>query len=116
MTKHFFMPLAAALLMTSATVAMAASATKAADVLDLTNAQQMTAWKDIYMPSLNQKAPSGFDAVVGAVVPNGVAIAPVPNKAATAVPALRPYDFAMTEGKLVIVNPSDKKIAAVIAS
>ncbi len=38
----------------------------------------------------------------------------VPSKAARDVPALRPYDFAMVQGKLLIVNPSDKKIAEVI--
>jgi hypothetical protein len=115
MKKHIFIPLAAALLMTTAT-AMAAGAPKATDTLNLTSAQQKTAWNDLYMPSLNQKAPSGFEAVVGAVIPEGVTIAPVPTKAASAVPSLRPYDFAMTQGKLVIVNPSDKKIAAVIVS
>jgi hypothetical protein len=30
------------------------------------------------------------------------------------VPSLKPYDFAMTPRKLLIVNPSDKKIAEVI--
>jgi hypothetical protein len=32
----------------------------------------------------------------------------------SAVPALRPYDFAIVQGKLLIVNPSDRKIAEVI--
>jgi hypothetical protein len=65
--------------------------------------------------SLNQRAPSGFNATVGAVVPNGVKIAPVTGKAASDVPALKPYNFAMLQHKLLIVNPSDKKIAEVIA-
>lgn len=55
-----------------------------------------------YMPSLNQKPPSGFNAIIGAAVPNSVTT------------ALQPYEFAMVQGKLVIVNPSDKKIAEVI--
>lgn len=66
------------------------------------------------MPSLNQTAPSGFNAIVGAVVPNSVTTAPVPSKAAGAVPSLKPYDFAILQKKLVIVNPSDNKIAEVI--
>jgi hypothetical protein len=30
------------------------------------------------------------------------------------VPLLKPYDFAMVQKKIVIVNPSDKKIVEVI--
>jgi hypothetical protein len=109
--------LAAALLLSSAAAASAAtipSQAKASDTLNLTSTQQKTAWDDLYMPSLNQKAPSGFNLIVGAVIPNGVTTAAVPSKAAQAVPSLRPYDFAMVQGKLVIVNPADKKIAEVI--
>jgi hypothetical protein len=86
----------------------------AGDTLSLSSTQQKTAWNDLYVKSLNQKAPSGFDATIGAVVPSKVKIAPVTSKAASDVPALRPYDFAMAQHKLLIVNPSDKKIAEVI--
>jgi hypothetical protein len=30
------------------------------------------------------------------------------------VPSLKPYDFAVVQGKVLIVNPSDKKIVDVI--
>jgi hypothetical protein len=86
----------------------------AVDSLRLSSAQQHTAWRDLYVKSLNQNPPSGFDATYGAVVPGGVKIAPVTGKAASDVPALKPYDFAMLQHKLLIVNPSDKKIAEVI--
>jgi hypothetical protein len=102
--------LGAALLLSGVATASAAPS----DTLNLTSTQQKTAWNDLYMPSLNQKAPSGFNLIVGAVIPNSVTTAAVPSKAARAVPSLRPYNFAMVQGKLVIVNPSDKKIAEVI--
>ena len=86
----------------------------ASDSLSLSGAQQRTAWNDLYVKSLNQKTPSGFDATVGAVVPHNVEVAPVTSKAASDVPALKPYDFAMLQHKLLIVNPGDKKIAEVI--
>jgi hypothetical protein len=86
----------------------------ASDTLSLSNTQQKTAWNDLYVKSLNQKAPSGFEAAIGAVVPSKVKIAPVTGKAASDVPALKSYDFAMLQHKLLIVNPSDKKIADVI--
>ncbi len=86
----------------------------AKDTLMLSNAQQKTAWHDLYTKALNQAAPSGFGAAVGAVVPKSVTTAPMPAKAASDVPALKPYNFAMLQKKLVIVNPSDHKIAEVI--
>ena len=73
-----------------------------------------TALQDLYMDSLNQDTPPGFDAVVGAKVPNTIVIAPVTAQAGSDVPALKPYSFAMVQKKLVIVNPSDRKIASVI--
>ena len=89
--------------------------TRPSDTLNLTAAQQKTAWKDIYMKSLTQQAPAGFTAKVGAVLPKGITVAPVPGKAASAVPALRAYDFAMLKGQVLIVNPKDRKIAEVIS-
>ncbi len=86
----------------------------AKDTLTLSKAQQKTAWHDLYTKALNQTAPLGFDTSVGAAVPNSVTTAPVPAKAASDVPALKPYNFAMLQKKLVIVNPSDHKIAEVI--
>jgi hypothetical protein len=84
------------------------------DTLTLSSAQQKTALHDLYTKALNQSAPSGFEATVGAVVPNSVTTAPVTSKAASDIPALKPYRFAMLQKKLVIVNPSDHKIAEVI--
>jgi hypothetical protein len=64
--------------------------------------------------SLNQKTPSGFDAMIGAVLPHDVKVAPVTDKAASDVLALKSYDFAVPQHKLLIVNPGDRKIAEVI--
>jgi Protein of unknown function (DUF1236) len=82
--------------------------------LSLTSMQQKTAREDLNSKTSKQNAPSGFQATVGAVVPTTVKIDPVPSKAATDIPALKSYDFAVVQGKLLIVNPSDKKIAEVI--
>jgi Protein of unknown function (DUF1236) len=85
------------------------------DTLTLSDAQRKLAWQDLYMDSLNQNTPPGFDAVVGATVPNTIVITPVTAQAGGDVPALKPYSFAMVQKKLVIVNPSNRKIANVIA-
>ncbi len=65
---------------------------------------------------MKQRLPAGFTAAVGSVVPSAIIIEPVPSKAASDVPSLRPYDFAVVQGKVLIVNPSDRKIADVITS
>lgn len=90
------------------------AAAQSSDTLTLSDAQRKTAWQDLYMESLNQNTPPGFDAVVGATVPNTIVIAPVTAQAGGDVPALKRYAFAMVQKKLVIVNPSDRKIAGVI--
>ena len=111
MKKPTLLPVAIAGLLFGITAASAATMAKS---LNLTGPQQKTAWHDLYVGSLNQNGPSGFSAVVGAVVPNSVTTAPITSKAARDVPSLKPYDFAMVQKKLVIVNPSDRKIAEVI--
>jgi len=111
----------AALLLSGVTAAAAATASShsamapgPSDTLSLSTTQQKTAWNAISGTASNQTAPSGFNADEGAMVPGTVKIAPVPRQAANAVPALRRYDFAMVQGKLLIVNPADKKVVEVI--
>ena len=71
-------------------------------------------WNDLHSQVTAQNTPSGFNATVGAIVPSSLKIEPVPDKVASAVPAVKAYEFAMVKGKLLIVNPSDKKIVEVI--
>jgi hypothetical protein len=117
--------LAMALLLSGVTAASAADmgassshstmGQKASDSLNLDTVQQKAAYRDLSnVPNAKQNPPSGFNAIVGAVVPNTLKIQPVTQTAWNAVPSLQPYDFAIVQGKLLIVNPSDKKIAEVI--
>jgi len=124
MKKQVSIALAAGLLLAGPTAASAAGISSssspkmsnpaAQDSLSLATSQQKTAWNDLKGQASNQTAPSGFQATIGSVVPSNLKIAPVPSKTATEVPALKPYDFAMVSGKLLIVNPSDKKVVEVI--
>ncbi|MGA2894286.1 MAG: IS3 family transposase, partial [Xanthobacteraceae bacterium] len=101
---------AAAALLAGVTAASAASMQpRASDTLDLNATQQKMAWNDLDQAS-NQKAPAGFAAAAGAVVPKTVKISAVPSKAARDISSLRPFDFAKVQGKLLIVNPSDRKV------
>ena len=86
----------------------------AKDTLSLTRSQQRTAWRDISKQASSQKAPGDFTASVGATVPNDLSLQPMPAKVATRISSLKPYDYAMLHGKLLIVNPNDKKVVDVI--
>ena len=106
--------LIAAVLLSGVTAASARVGPRASDTLNLNATQQKRAWNDINTRASNQDAPAGFDAAAGAVLPGALKIRAVPNKVARDVPALRPYDFALVQGKLLIVNPTDKKVAEII--
>ena len=121
--KQVSIALVTGLLMASVAAASAAGMTSAnaglsqsaSDTLNLTIKQQNTACNDLRSHAAEQKAPSGFHAFVGSTVPSTVKIEQIPGKAASNVPSLKPYDFAMIRGKLLIVNPSDRKVAAVMS-
>jgi hypothetical protein len=87
----------------------------ATDTVVLSQQQQKDAWKDIKAVATKEKAPAGFTATVGAVVPSKLDTRPVPVSTANKVPALRPFQYAMLDtNQLLIVNPSDHKIADII--
>jgi hypothetical protein len=89
---------------------------QASDILSLTAKQRKAAWKDINTVAVKENKPAGFTATVGAAVPRSLSTYPVPVTAATKVPKLRPYQYAMlTNDKLLIINPNDKKVADVIS-
>jgi hypothetical protein len=112
----------AALLLSGVSAASAAShmsnrstgSAMARDTLDLSATQQKDIWKDLSRHATNQTAPSGFNATVGEAIPSGVSTYPLPRQARRDVPAVKPYRYAMTQDKVLIVNPSDKKIADVV--
>jgi hypothetical protein len=87
----------------------------AKDSLSLSASQQQTAWKDISAQATKESAPASFTAKVGVAVPSELATHPVPVSTASKVPELRPYQYTLlSSNKLLIVNPSDKKIAEII--
>lgn len=82
--------------------------------LSLSSEQQKTLWKDISADASKQNPPADFSAKVGAVVPSTITTKPLPAKAASDVPAARSYNYAMLNSKILLVNPSDHKVAEVI--
>src|SRR5262249_52125257 len=87
----------------------------AGDTLNLSSTQRTTASNDLHSHATKQSDPVGFSATKGTVVPSTMKLQPIPEKTAKDVPSLKPYDFAVMEGKVLIVNPSDKKVVEVIS-
>jgi hypothetical protein len=98
----------------SNTAASAAAAKHGTDTVILSAAQRRAVWNDLSKQATNQNA-AGFNAMTGTFVPNSVKIEPMPNKLTANNPSLRPYNFAMINHKLVIVDPSNKVIADVLS-
>jgi hypothetical protein len=122
MKRSASLVLAAMLAMSGATAASAAShmsrtsnkMSRASDTLSLSGDQQKSIWNDVSVHAKNESTPSGFNAAVGAEVPNSMSTHPMPRQAARDVPAAKPYRYAMAQDKVLIVNPSDHKIADVV--
>jgi hypothetical protein len=96
-------------------MASSASLWRLKSELSLPGEQQRTAFDAIRQQAMIEKAPAWFTAKVGAVVPNTIATHPIPVSAANDVPKLWPYSYALLDrNRLLIVNPNDNEIVAVI--
>lgn len=119
MTRSVTAALALTLALSGITAASAAShmnrTSAASDTITLSDTQQASLWNDVSKHASSQNAPDGFNAAIGEAMPSQLATKPLPRQARRDVPEVRPYRYAMTEDKLLIVNPADHKIAGVVA-
>ena len=81
----------------------------------LTAAQKQILYQSISNTQKNNAAPAGFRATVGAPVPAGVGLVPVPATIADIMPQTKGLEAAMVEGQVLLVEPQGKKVVAVIA-
>jgi hypothetical protein len=81
----------------------------------LTDAQRQEIWQGVSKQATNERLPTGFKAAVGETVPGSIKMEPLPNDVSAAVPAPKPYDFAMLQNQVLIVNPSSKKIVDILS-
>lgn len=98
---------------TSGTATFAATALHGTDTVILSAAQRNIVWNELSKQATNQNV-AGFDATIGTFAPSTVKIESIPSKVTANDPSLQPYDFAMVDQKLVIVDPSNKVIADVL--
>ena len=98
----------------AASAALFAAPPQANDILDLSVEQQQTVWSDLSaMPS--QSGPLTFRPSTSSAIPSTVDVHAITGKAASDVSVLSAYDVAKVQNKLLIINPNDMMIAAVIA-
>jgi hypothetical protein len=83
--------------------------------VDLTVAQKQILYQSISNTQKNNAAPTGFRATVGAPVPGGVVLVPVPATIADIMPQTMGLETAMVEGQVLLVEPQGKTVVAVIA-
>jgi hypothetical protein len=94
--------------------ASAATGVHGSDTVILSAAQRSAVWNDLSKQATNQNA-TGLDATTGTFVSNAVKTEPIPGEVTADNPSLRPYNFAMVDHKLVIVDPSNKVIVDVLS-
>jgi hypothetical protein len=85
-----------------------------AETVNLTMEQRHVI-KEIILKSLKVPAQNAHVAPKpGQVVPAGVTLQPLPVEVAAKVPQVRTHSYFVEEDKVVIVDPKDNKIAAVV--
>jgi len=93
----------------------AAAARQPHDYISLTQRQKRLAWRDLHKQAIHQYGVPWFTAIDRWILPPEITTKRVNRRAARDVPALRGYNFAIVKGVLLIVNPTDHAVAAVIA-
>ena len=108
-----FVPLCLAVLLTTgSSFAFAATGS-----LNLTNSQKQQIAADIGGQA-GEKAPAGFHAAVGTKVPSSMTLHQLPSKVSTDVSSAKGYEYVKLQdtNEILLVNPSDRMIVAVIQS
>jgi hypothetical protein len=82
--------------------------------IEFTTAQKQTLYQSISETQKNNAAPVGFRAAVGARAPIGLDFAPVPVTIAELMPQTKGLEAALVEGEVLLVDPREKKVIAII--
>jgi Protein of unknown function (DUF1236) len=86
----------------------------AAQAVTLTNSQRAAIWQMLgNQPT--QANSTGHNLNIGQVVPNSVSLQALPNNVSDKVPMVKSYDYAILNNQLLIVDPSSKRVVAIVA-
>jgi hypothetical protein len=95
--------------------AAGAASVRSAGFDGLTDAQRQEIWQGVSKQVTNESLPAGFEAAVGEIVPGPIKMQPLPKDVSAAVPVVKSYDFAMAQGRVLIVDPSSKRIVDILS-
>jgi hypothetical protein len=83
--------------------------------LVLNGAQEQVIFRSVSKQNgKKETAPPGFKAEIGQVVPKSITLHRLPTDATNHVWAVKPYDYAMLQNQLLIVNPKDRIVDDII--
>jgi hypothetical protein len=87
---------------------------KTPDTVNLTMEQRHII-KEIILKDL-KTAPQAVNApmTVGATVPAGIPLQPIPVEVSAKIPQLKTHSFLVKDDKVIIVDPKDNKVAALV--
>jgi hypothetical protein len=81
----------------------------------LTVAEKQEIWQSLSsVKTARANEPKDFTPQVGAIIPNGVSVQPLPDDITNNAPSLKGYHYAMLQNEIVIVNPTSKRIVDII--
>jgi hypothetical protein len=67
------------------------------------------------MSEKGRAAPSGFQAKVGAKVPQSLSLHQLPSNVASQVPAAKGYEYAkLQNNEVLLIDPKDRQVAEII--
>jgi hypothetical protein len=92
-----------------------AASVRSAGFDGLTDAQRQEIWQGVSKQATSESLPAGFEAAVGETVPGPIKMQPLPKDVSAAVPVVKSYDFAMAQGRVLIVDPSSKRIVDILS-
>jgi Protein of unknown function (DUF1236) len=70
--------------------------------------------REIILKDPNVRKQAGAQAVIGEAQPQGVTAQPFPNEVLQKIPALRPYEFFVSDGEVIVVDPKSNKVADIV--
>lgn len=85
-----------------------------APALTLTDGQKQTIYQSVSATQKNNAAPAGFRPAVGALLPDTIALAPMPDTVVQLIPSTKGLQVAVVEKQVLLVDPSTKSVVTVV--
>lgn len=70
--------------------------------------------REIILKDPNVRKQTGAQTVIGEAQPQGVTTQPFPDEVLQKIPALRSYEFFVSYGEVIVVDPKSNKVADIV--